>query len=165
MSEAKHTTGKWSEVEQALGQSKFVIAARILPKGHLCITTALTYPDGGNIGVFVRSDELARQDGLLSLTDFGNTATWLDHLGICLWDDPVYAALADLILGDTRVSRSADMLEMNDLAKADLGQGLIEFAQCCLRVADLGQLRAEDKRRAGPISAQGKSSTLLTPRK
>ncbi len=106
------------------------------PGGHLCLQTALQYPDSSYIDVFIRQDaQLQIRD--ITLSDLGQTTAWLLDLRLKPWlSDKRRRFLADALAVYGACLRGG-AIEI-DLQPGDpLGPAVLRLAQACLRMADL----------------------------
>ena len=108
----------------------------LLPRGHIRIETALKYPDGTSVEVFVRKPH---HSGEVHLTDLGQTlARFLD----------VQQAASDDVLTPAGVEREGGELTLR-LAETDqLIGGTRRLAQACIRLAAL----SHERKRTEPAS-------------
>lgn len=105
-----------------------------VPKGHMRIETAFTYPDGSSIEVFVP------QDGLFptkKLTDMGQTISLLLNMQVKPWMSKKRSAQLDDAIRPYGVSLNGSALEIGVPSDEGLAEGMIRLGQACLRVSDL----------------------------
>lgn len=121
----------------ALSPLGLVRSVDVLPKGHTRIETAFHYPDGSTMDLFIpRDDGLLRGLEPVQLTDFGNTLSWLAHLGINPLKSRRRRKLMNDVLQVYGVSELGTELRCR-IPATDLGAGIIRLGQACLRIADL----------------------------
>jgi hypothetical protein len=63
------------QIKNRLAKHPLVKGIDVVPRGHVRIETALLYPDGGSIDVFIPGDQLLFEE--FDVTDFGQTTAWL----------------------------------------------------------------------------------------
>jgi len=122
------------QVKRGIAGQVLVREVSQLPRGHIRIETALKYPDGTSVEVFVRKVDLANE---LLLTDLGQTHAWLLNVQVKPWLSRKRQAFLTDALKTYGVSQEGGELtiKLNDVGQ--LGDGILKLAQACLRVADL----------------------------
>lgn len=126
---------KLADIRDKLKCEALIRAVDQLPKGHVRIETALRYPDGGSIEVFVLD-----RDPLLPptvLSDLGHTTAWLLDVQIKPWLSKKRQALVDDVLNIHGVRQSGGALELDFVSIDEVETKVVVLAQACLRIADL----------------------------
>jgi len=84
--------------------SALVLGVDTVPKGHIRIETVFQYPDGDSIELFLLKDVR------LTLSDLGQTETWLSYLGLsgeCTVLSMELESLDALLAGIEKLGREA----------------------------------------------------------
>lgn len=110
-----------------------------LPRGHVRLETAFTYPDGSQVDVFL-SDE-GPLIPLRRLTDFGNTSSWLLDLQVKPWLSTKRKQLLDQALASLGVELNGGALDLELPSPDQLMDGVVRLSQACIRMADLHYTR------------------------
>jgi hypothetical protein len=131
-------------VRSQLSGSSIVRSIDGLPRGHVRIATALQYPDGTMIDVFLRLAPLeaaaySANPGATSvvLSDMGNTAAWLLDVGVRPWQSKKRQAFLDDALEVLGVGQRGGELTVEVKPGDELGPAVLRLGQACMRVADL----------------------------
>jgi hypothetical protein len=108
-------------------------------RGHVQIETGFKYPDGSSIDIYVKNHNKLLWPAELTLTDFGNTISWIGFLGVDPFKNKKRNRIFQSIIEIYDVNESGACLECK-VNTDELANGLIRLAQACLRVADLGYM-------------------------
>jgi hypothetical protein len=126
--------------EQMLGyvQSPAIVSgAAEMPSGLLRIETALSYPDGSRVDLYLRQADDLFPEERLALTDGGETMAWLLHVPIKPWLSAKRQSFLDDILHTLRVRQDGAELVCDVRDAARLGEDIVRLGQACVRAADL----------------------------
>lgn len=124
--------------EQAQKLCKDVVRSVEAPSnGHICIQTALQYPDGSYIDVFLRQDPQLRFGDMVTLSDLGQTTAWLLDLRLKPWLSEKRRRFVEDALAVYGASMRNGAIEIDLTPGEPLGPGVLRLAQACLRMADL----------------------------
>lgn len=123
---------------QRLKRLCMVRGADILPRGHVRLETAFTYPDGAFVDVFLVKGAKSPQAPTALLSDLGQTTDLLLHHDVKPWSSKKRAVqLEDAIrLYGVELSGGALQKEVTSSDEA-LQQGIVALGQACLRMSDL----------------------------
>lgn len=108
-----------------------------MASGLLRIETALSYPDGSRVDVFLRQEMTLLPEEQLVLTDAGETMAWLLHIPIKPWLSAKRREFLDDILRTLRVRQSGAELVCSVSDPSRLGEEVLRLGQACVRMADL----------------------------
>lgn len=107
------------------------------PGGHTCIQTALQYPDGSYIDVFVRQDAQLRLSNTIILSDMGQTTAWLLDLRLKPWLSEKRRRFLEDALAVYMARLRGGSVEIELQPGEAIGPAVLRLAQACLRMADL----------------------------
>ncbi len=126
--------------DQLLGYAQnqaVVTSASELPSGLVRIETALRYPDGSQVDVYLRQRESLLSEEQLALTDAGETMAWLLHIPIKPWLSAKRQSFLDDILRTLRVRQEGGELVCDVSDPSRLADDIVRLGQACVRMADL----------------------------
>lgn len=117
-----------------------VLAADVVPKGHVRLETKFSYPDGTSVDLFIVKQVqpmlFAKEPHIL--TDFAQTTAWLADVQVQPWKSKKRQAFLDDAVASLGVRQTGGALEASFEATHDsLESAVIRLGQACLRVADL----------------------------
>lgn len=118
-----------------LAASSLVRSIARLPAGPIAITTALVYPDGDSIEVYLPQD--ATTEAPEKLTDYGNTTAWLSTAQINPWLSKKRTEFVNAVLRQHDVRHVGGAFERTLGSLDDLPDAVIGLGQACLRASDL----------------------------
>ncbi|MBI4569175.1 MAG: DUF1828 domain-containing protein [Planctomycetes bacterium] len=121
-------------IEQLLKAHSLVRGIDRVPKGHLRIETAFTYPDGSSIEVFLPSEGTYQ---VSSLSDMGQTISLLLNMQVKPWLSKKRTALLDDAIKPYGVELKGAVLEVPLTSDEALPEAMLRLGQACLRVSDL----------------------------
>jgi len=124
-------------LEQAQKICKDVIRSIDETGPDICLQTALQYPDGSFIDVFIRHDRQISLDHRIVLSDLGQTTAWLLDLRLKPWLSEKRRRFVADTLAVYGVTLRGGALELDVQPGEALGPAVLRLAQACLRMADL----------------------------
>lgn len=125
------------DLKQALAKASLIKGVDVVPRGHTRIETNFRYPDGTSIEVFLPSTEDSLQTGPLTLTDFGQTTSWLMNLQVKPWLSKKRQVFLEEALSNYDVVLEGGALVAQCKTVAELPSAIIRLGQACLRASDL----------------------------
>lgn len=126
-----------AQAQDMLAKQAIVRDVAELRPGAIRVETALAYPDGTSIEVFIeQQDNLFEQSTRLS--DFGQTMAWLLDVQVRPWQSKRRSELLEDALRPYGVERQdAELVYILRDGGHDLALGILRLSQACLRAADL----------------------------
>jgi hypothetical protein len=124
-------------LEQAQKICKDVIRSIDETGPDICLQTALQYPDGSFIDVFIRNDGQIPLDHRIVLSDLGQTTAWLLDLRLKPWLSEKRRRFVADTLAVYGATLEGGALEIKVMPGEALGPAVLRLAQACLRMADL----------------------------
>ena len=122
-------------VKSKLSSHSLVRDVDQLPRGHIRIETALLYPDGGSIDVFVQNEQPLLKG--FELTDFGQTIVWLLNVQVKPWESKKRQRFLEDAIRLYGVQKKDGELTLPIDSLDQIPEGMLRLAQACLRVSDL----------------------------
>jgi hypothetical protein len=122
-------------VRSRLANNSLVKEIDQLARGHVRIETALLYPDGGSIDVFVQGGQQLLEG--FDLTDFGQTTAWLLNVQVKPWESKKRQRFLEDAIRLYDVHQNGGALEYHIEDFEHLQEGVVRLAQACFRVSDL----------------------------
>lgn len=108
-----------------------------VPGGHVCLQTALQYPDGSYIDVFIRQPTQLSFAQKIVLSDLGQTTAWLLDLRLKPWLSEKRRRFLEDTLDVYSARLSGGAVEIELEPGEPMGPAVLRLAQACLRMADL----------------------------
>lgn len=111
-------------------------------RGHVRMETKFKYPDGGSIDLFVKHSHPDLFLATRTLTDFGQTMSWLADMQVRPAQSKKRQRFVDDALRVLDVKQNGGALECDfEVAHDSLEDAVIRLGQACVRVADLAFTR------------------------
>lgn len=124
---------KLDDIRALLTCKTLIEAVDEIRGGHARISTALRYPDGASIELFVKSDSDA-----WCLSDFGQTTAWLLDVQVKPWlSSKRRTFVKDILHVHRGVLLNGGAFELPFASPQELEPSVLVLAQACLRVSDL----------------------------
>jgi hypothetical protein len=119
---------------------KFLVREVVtLPKEHIRLETGFRYPDRSVVDLYIVNPGLLKSVGPVVLTDFGNTLSWLNQLGIDPLRQKRRLKLMDDVLETYALSRDGAAIQCQvDLS--EVKSAILRLGQACVRIADLSYM-------------------------
>jgi hypothetical protein len=127
------------DVRRRVAGHGLVCAVDQVPRGHIRLETALLYPDGSSIDVFLVEDSPLLRE--LKLSDLGQTTSWLLDVQVKPWLSKKRQRLLEDALRIYDVKQVGGALEQSLDSLDHLVEGVIRLGQACVRVAGLTYTR------------------------
>jgi hypothetical protein len=110
-----------------------------LSKGHIRLETGFRYPDGSVVDLYIANPDLLAGVAPVTLTDFGNTLSWLGHLGIDPLRQKRRLKLMEDVLDTYSVNRDGAAIQCQ-ANPDDIKSAILRLGQACVRIADLSYM-------------------------
>lgn len=132
----------YEEIKKLLADSEIVRGVDLAPKNHTRIETALLYPDGASVDLFVSAEQsLYPEQPEQTLTDFGQTTAWLLDMQVRPWKSKKRQRFLEDAISVYKVNQNGGALEKHFSTEAELKDVILDLGQACIRVADLTYTR------------------------
>ncbi|MEY4511273.1 MAG: hypothetical protein RLZZ450_3395 [Pseudomonadota bacterium] len=126
-----------SEIEKRVQGHGLVRGVDQLPRGHVRLETAFLYPDGSSIDVFLKHEASQPLLPATTLSDLGQTTTWLMDLQVKPWLSKKRQRIVEDVLRVHAVRQVGGALEIEMGSYDELLDDVVRLGQACARVADL----------------------------
>ena len=126
-----------TEIEKRVAGHALVRGVDRLPRGHIRLETAFLYPDGSSIDVFVKDQASEPLLPSHTLSDLGQTTSWLLDMQVKPWQSKKRQQIVLDILKVHGVKQEGGAFEIAMRNYDELMDDVVRLGQACARVADL----------------------------
>jgi len=119
-----------------LRRTSLIKEVDLITNGHVRMETGFFYPDGSSVDLFLKNENDLFSDIDVVLTDFGNSISWLNMLGVDPFKSQKKSKIIKNILQTYGIWEEGGCLECR-IDINSVADGIVRLGQACLRVADL----------------------------
>lgn len=124
-----------AEIQEAVNRSPLVRACDVLTPQSIRMMTPFLYPDGSNIDLFAL--EQSEEAGQLMITDYGQTRSWLNDLGIDINSNRNRKRMAEHACELLNLEYDGWQIKSSVVSLEVVPDTLFRVAQACVRLSDL----------------------------
>jgi hypothetical protein len=126
-----------AEIARQVDGHSLVRGVDALPRGHVRLETAFLYPDGSSIDIFVKEQAATPLLPSHTLSDLGQTTTWLLDMQVKPWLSKKRQQIVVDILKIHGVQQNGGAFELEMKGYNELIEDIVRLGQACARIADL----------------------------
>jgi hypothetical protein len=126
-----------TQIEKYVAGHSLVRGVDQLPRGHIRLETAFLYPDGSSIDVFVKEQADTPLLPSHTLSDLGQTTTWLLDMQVKPWLSKKRQQIVTDVLKVHGVQQIGGAFELEMKDYQELIDDIVRLGQACARIADL----------------------------
>ena len=119
-----------------LKRTSLIKEADLIKNSHVRMETGFLYPDGSSVDIFIKNDHDLFKNIDVVLTDFGNSISWLNMIGIDPFKSQKKSGILKNIFETYGIREEGGCLECR-INIDSVAEGIVRLGQACLRVADL----------------------------
>lgn len=124
-----------AEIQDAVSRSPLVRTCDVLTPQSIRMMTPFLYPDGSNIDLFAL--EQAEEAGQLMITDYGQTRSWLNDIGIDINSNRNRKRMAEHACELLNLEYDGWQIKSPVISLDRVPDTLYRVAQACVRLSDL----------------------------